>query len=279
MLCAYYETLDRYRLLTYGQQIVRAVRELERPQFAAEIHARLRHLIVDEYQDINPAQERLIELLTGPQVELCVVGDDQQAIYQWRGSDISNIIRFTQRYPKVAAFEITTNRRSRPQIVEVANRFARTIRDRIEKDMGTYRPASDGPEAQVVTCHADTEMDEAGWIANLVLDLVDAGTRFRDIAVLVRSRAAYQRLTEQFATFGIPVQPGGRSGLFEQPEALLLGRTTAWLADTEWRDRYSPGQAVADTALFAEYQRVFALSDTDRRRVIRLLRQWKTPCR
>jgi DNA helicase-2/ATP-dependent DNA helicase PcrA len=275
VLRGYYETLDRYRLLTYGQQIVRAVRELERPQFAGEIHARLRHLIVDEYQDINPAQERLIELLTGPQVELCVVGDDQQAIYQWRGSDVSNIIRFTRRYPKVAAFEITTNRRSRPQIVEVANRFARTIPDRIEKDMATYRPASDGPGAQVVTWHADTETDEAGWIANLVLDLVDAGTRFRDIAVLVRSRAAYQRLTEQFATFGIPVQPGGRSGLFEQPEALLLGRTTAWLADTEWRDRYSPGQTVADTALFAEYQRVFVLSDTDRRRVIRLLRQWK----
>jgi UvrD/REP helicase N-terminal domain len=85
----YYSTLDRYRLLTYGQQIVRTVRELERPELAAKLHGTLRHLIVDEYQDINPAQERLIELLTGPDVELCVVGDDQQAIYQWRGSNVS----------------------------------------------------------------------------------------------------------------------------------------------------------------------------------------------
>jgi DNA helicase-2/ATP-dependent DNA helicase PcrA len=99
--------------------------------------------------------------------------------------------------------------------------------------------------------------------------------RYRDIAVLVRSRAAYQRLTDQFATFGIPVQPGGRSGLFEQPEALLLGRTIAWLSDIDWRDRYRPGQAIPDATLFAEYRQVFNLSDVDSRRVQRFLRGWK----
>ena len=99
VLRSYYDTLDRYRLLTYGQQIVRAVSELERPELAAEIHGELRHLIVDEYQDVNPAQERLIELLTGPAVELCVVGDDQQAIYQWRGSDVSNIVTVRRPLP------------------------------------------------------------------------------------------------------------------------------------------------------------------------------------
>ena len=79
------------------------------------MHAALRHLIVDEYQDVNPAQERLIELLTGPQVELCVVGDDDQAIYQWRGSDVGNIVEFATRYPGVRTFRITVNRRSRPE--------------------------------------------------------------------------------------------------------------------------------------------------------------------
>ena len=62
----YYATLERYRLLTYGQQIVRAVNELEQPELAAQVHVELRHLIVDEYQDVNPAQERLIELLGWP---------------------------------------------------------------------------------------------------------------------------------------------------------------------------------------------------------------------
>ncbi len=140
VLGAYYATLDRYRLLTYGQQVVRAVRELERPELAAEIHAGLRHLIVDEYQDVNPAQERLIRLLTGPQVELCVVGDDQQAIYQWRGSDVSNIVTFPNRYPSVATFEITTNRRSRPSVIDVANDFARTHPGANRQDDGPPSP-------------------------------------------------------------------------------------------------------------------------------------------
>jgi DNA helicase-2/ATP-dependent DNA helicase PcrA len=90
-------------LLTYGQQVVRAVRELERPELATVVHAELRHLIVDEYQDVNPAQERLVELLAGPNLELCVVGDDQQAIYQWRGSDVGNILTFADRYRNVDA--------------------------------------------------------------------------------------------------------------------------------------------------------------------------------
>lgn len=270
----YYDTLDRYRLLTYGQQVVRAVTEMERAEFAAEIHSRLRHLIVDEYQDVNPAQERLIELLTGPQVELCVVGDDQQAIYQWRGSDVTNIVTFPQRYPDVATFEITVNRRSRPQIIEVANRFARTIPDRIDKVMEPHRPSA-GTEPEVVVWTAETEEAEAGWIANLILDLVDSGLRYRDIAVLVRSRAAYPRLMEQFATFGIPVQPAGRTGLFEQPEAQVLGKTFAWLADTQWRDPYSDGEMIADAALVNEYGATFDLSDAARRRLARFLQEWK----
>src|SRR4029079_3648581 len=72
VLISYYDTLDRYRLLTYGQQIARAVAELAQPVVADAVNADLRHLIVDEYQDVNPAQERLIKLLTGPGVELCV---------------------------------------------------------------------------------------------------------------------------------------------------------------------------------------------------------------
>ena len=275
VLGSYYETLERYRLLTYGQQIARAVSELQRPELAAEVHGKLRHLIVDEYQDVNPAQERLIRLLTGPEVELCVVGDDQQAVYQWRGSDVSNILRFAERYPSVATFEITTNRRSRPQIIDVANGFARSIPDRIDKTMGHHRESVGGGRPEVVVWSADSELEEAGWIANLILDLADAGARYRDIAVLVRGRASYPRLVEQFASFDIPVQPGGRSGLFDQPEAVLLGHTITWLTGIEWRDRYGPGRPIEETTLLADYQRVFELSDARRNLVARFLRAWK----
>jgi DNA helicase II / ATP-dependent DNA helicase PcrA len=275
VLCDYYAALERYRLLTYGRQVVCAVRALEGPELAAEIHGRLRHLIVDEYQDVNPAQERLIELLTGPETELCVVGDDQQAVYQWRGSDVGNIVSFPDRYPEVARFELTVNRRSRPAIIDVANGFGDTIPGRIEKAMTAHRPPAAGPEPEVVVWNAPTEADEAGWIAGFVLELVDAGARFADIAVLVRSRAAYGRLVEQFATFAIPVQPGGRSGLFTQPEAIVLGRTVAWLTDIQWRDLYQPGRAVTEADLFAEYDSVFGLQPAQRRRLVQFLRDWK----
>ena len=274
VLSRYYDALERYRLLTYGQQVARAVAELERPALAGQIHATLRHLIVDEYQDVNPAQERLIRLLAGPQVELCVVGDDQQAVYQWRGSDVSNIVTFENRYPSVATFEITTNRRSRPQLIEIANEFGRTIPDRLDKTMGPHR-GSAGPESEAAVWTAATELEEAGWVASFVLDLADAGVEFKDIAVLVRGRASYARLVEQFATFDIPVQPGGRTGLFDQPEARALGRAIAWLTDTEWREQFQQSQPITDSGLLGEIQSVFRLTDPQRRLLERFLRQWK----
>jgi DNA helicase-2/ATP-dependent DNA helicase PcrA len=275
VLLSYYQTLDRYRFLTYGQQVVRAVRELERPELAAEVHGQLRHLIVDEYQDVNPAQERLIELLAGPEVQLCVVGDDDQAIYQWRGSDVSNIVTFADRYQSVATFEISTNRRSRPKIIEAANEFARTIPDRLDKTMHPHRPSQPGTEGGVVAWNAPAELDEAGWIASMILDLVERGARFSDIAVLVRSRAAYPQLLDQFSAFDIPVQPGGRTGMFVQPEAIALGRTICWLTDLDWRGAYGPGSAVTEDALLAELQGTFGLDSGERHRLTRFLHQWK----
>jgi len=173
VLLAYFDALERYRLLTYGQQVAHAVEELEKPHVREVVHSTLRHLIVDEYQDVNPAQERLIELLAAGTVELCVVGDDDQAIYQWRGSDVDNIIKFKDRYPSVATFEITTNRRSRPEIIETANNFVVSIPSRLRKSLGTFRTGSGQPE--VVAWVGEDEQQESGWIASHILDLHDHG--------------------------------------------------------------------------------------------------------
>ncbi|MGD0876277.1 MAG: ATP-dependent DNA helicase [Acidimicrobiales bacterium] len=274
VLTDYLATLERYRLLTYGQQIVRAVHELERGEVAAEVHEELRHLIVDEYQDINPAQERLIELLTGPDVQLCVVGDDDQAIYQWRGSDIGNIVEFSNRYEGVATFSITTNRRSRPQIIDRANRFATSIAGRLEKTMLAHRPGHAATE--IVVWYAQSELDEAGWIAQLILDLADDGVAFRDIAVLVRTSAAYPKLVDQFATFDIPVQPGGRIGLFEQREATVLGRAVAWLTGLDWKSGFGQSEPIAEGQLLDEFQAVFQLDGSGRARVADFLHEWRS---
>ena len=93
----FYSMTDEHRLLTFGQQIARAVEALQDSDIHAKVAKDIRHLIVDEYQDVNPAQERLIELLAKPHgsADLVVVGDDDQAIYQWRGSTVENITTFT----------------------------------------------------------------------------------------------------------------------------------------------------------------------------------------
>lgn len=261
----FYRTLERYRLLTYGQQIARAVEELKRPEVAGSVHAPLQHLIVDEYQDVNPAQERLIELLAGPGVELCVVGDDDQAIYQWRGSQVSNILEFRQRYSDVATFSITTNRRSRPTIVNTASEFAESIPDRLTKTMEAVREPA---PVEVVTWTADTETEEADRIAATVRSLHEEGLRYRDVAVLVRSRAAYPELLRAFDEARVPVQPGGRTGLFQRPEAQLFGKTYAWLVDFDWSpEQYGTRQKASDAELIADYAEVYDLDAAHEERV------------
>ena len=273
MLAQLHDRLRTYRFLTYGQLIALAVAELDKPEVVAAVNGRLRHLIVDEYQDINPAQEPLIERLAKPPIELCVVGDDDQSIYQWRGSDVSNIVPFARRYPNVATFELLTNRRSRPNIIQGANYFGATIQGRLDKTMLPYRPAA-SPE--LVHWKAPTEADEAIVIARTIQRFRRIGYTFRDIAVLVRSSTSYARLLEAFDEHNIPVQPAGRTGLFTEPDAQTFGPTFAYLADHEWRSEpYGRGFSVAIEDLVRDYTSRFQL-DTGRRNAVRKrLMNWK----
>ncbi len=270
----YYASLEKYRLLTYGQQIARAVAEVDRPEVRATILADLRHLIVDEYQDVNPAQEALIRRLTGPDVSLVVVGDDDQAIYGWRGSDVGNITSFAERYANVATFSITDNRRSRPTIVGTADAFAQSIPGRLPKVMTPTRAPID---AEVVRWCAEYEDEEAAEIAEAIRRLHDKGLAYRDMAILVRGRASYPALLAALEDARVPVQPAGRTGLFGRPEAEVLGKTYCWLVDHDYRPAgfgVQP-QAITEDALVAAYAAAFSLSRGVAAEVRRLLRQWK----
>ena len=272
ILKAFLERLEGYRLLTYGQQIALAARELDRPEVFKEVHSALRHLIVDEYQDINPAQERLIELLATPPVELCVVGDDDQSIYQWRGTDVDNIVKFSERYPNVATFHLNKNRRSVPGIVEVANRFAKTIKGRLPKQMVPDRTAA-GEAISIWT--APTEADEAASIAATIEKLVKRGHQFRDIAILFRGWSSYPAIFRALDNRQIPVMAGGRTGLFNQPDAKLFGRTFAFLAGVDWGDEpYGQRMPVTITQLDANYGTSFGLSGKKRSVVRQILEDW-----
>ncbi len=241
----YRELLDRHRFLTFGLIISQAVHWLEaEPAFRASVRRDLQHLLVDEYQDVNPAQEKLIELLTDvPRyiehpVSLCVVGDDDQAIYQWRGSDVGNILTFEERQRrrgrKVSVARLIDNRRSLPQIVKAANTFAASIPARLTKEMTPTRP--DATPA-LVAWSAETDGDEAEVIANHIKSLHDDGRPYSQIAVLLRSvKTSAPALTAAFEKAEIPFNCGGRTGLFLNQEVDAFGELFAWMADSNWRD-------------------------------------------
>ncbi|MGH9064595.1 MAG: ATP-dependent helicase [Acidimicrobiales bacterium] len=274
MVETFHGCLDQYRFLTYGRLVTEAVAALQRPEVLAAVHGPLRHLVVDEYQDVNPAQEALIRRLAEPPVELCVVGDDDQAIYQWRGSDVGNIVEFEGRYPRVATcYGQTVNRRSRPGIIEAANGVAARIPGRLPKTMDPDRPSA---EPEVVTWTAPTEAEEAELIAATIEQLRQRGYRYRDMAVLVRGRTSYPRLLHAFEGHRIPVAPGGRTGLFLSPDAQLFGKTFAWLAGHNWRpEPFGRGEAVELPALLGEYQAAFGLSAESREPLGHRLSDWK----
>ena len=187
----------------------------------------------------------------------------------------NNIVKFASRYERVAKFEIATNRRSRPEVIEAANGFAQSIPNRLAKEMNPSRP-SDGSSPRVIVWREEDERAEAGRIANLVLDLNGAGVPFRDIGILVRTRAAYGQLLDQLSKLNVPVQPGGRTGLFEQPMATVLARTYCWLSGIDWREPYQWGEPVELAPLLDEYTTVFELRDRPHRdRVRKVLEEWR----
>ena len=252
----FYELLDNHRLLTFGRQITAAVEALRVSEIHSAVTADLSHLIVDEYQDVNPAQEELIRLLASPvgKADLVVVGDDDQAIYQWRGSTVENITTFASRYAGVATFSLLQNRRSRPDIVQIANGFAKSIPGRLDKEM---LPAKDqnGPAVDVVI-DFDDEAAEARELAMTVQRLHRSGYRYADMAVLVRGKVSYSAILQAFEDLKVPVQPGGRVGLFSQADANFLGRCFVWLVDFQWKkgqyDRSQESVTIASLRGLAE---------------------------
>jgi DNA helicase II / ATP-dependent DNA helicase PcrA len=255
----YCAMLQRYRFLTYGQLITKAVDALKRREVFEAVHATRKYLFVDEYQDINPAQEELIRLLAKAPVNLCVVGDDDQSIYQWRGSDVSNIQKFTRRYPCAKVLTLSTNRRSRPGIIKAANQFAKSLRPRLKKRMGTKREAG-GPE--LFCWAAENAEEESARIVETIQQLVLQGYRYQDIGILLRSvRTSSRPLLNALRTAGMPVECAGRTGLFQHPEINLLGMTYAWLADQKWcSESWGEGQRVRSAGLLRQYSTLFGLT-------------------
>lgn len=213
---SYAQLLRQANALDYDDLIFFAVRLFEQvPPVLEKYQDRFVHVLVDEYQDVNYAQYRFVQLIGGKHRSITIVGDDDQSIYGWRGADVSLIRRFSSDYPDAKVITLDQNYRSTGKILAAANAVIRKNRARAEKALWTENP--DGPPITISS--AGTDRDEAMMVASLILRDRNAGRRrFSDFAVLYRTNAQSRVLEEAFLTSRIPHVLVGGQRFYERKE-------------------------------------------------------------
>jgi DNA helicase-2/ATP-dependent DNA helicase PcrA len=182
------------------------------PVAAAAVRDRYRYFVVDEYQDVNPLQQLLLDQWLGPRDDICVVGDPRQTIYSFAGATPGYLTGFCQRYPQAKVIELVRNYRSTPQVVALANRvFAAS---------GPVVPlvAQGEPGPQPSFTEYQDERAEASAVARQAALLIEGGTEASEIAVLVRTNAMTLAFEDAFACAGLQVQLRGAERFFERGE-------------------------------------------------------------
>jgi DNA helicase-2/ATP-dependent DNA helicase PcrA len=185
------------------------------PELRAELDARFRFVLIDEYQDTNQAQYAIARGLSQDQPNLCVVGDPDQSIYAFRGSDIRNILDFEHDFPNAHVLTLSRNYRSTKAILEAASTLIARNTQRKPKDLNTENAS--GEPVSVLTF--ETGLDEAEGIANRIRDAVEKGKgRFRDFAVFMRINALSRALEMAFVKSRVPFQIVKGLAFFERKE-------------------------------------------------------------
>ena len=214
---AYREALRRQDAMDFDDLLVEPVRLFETDTALLDRYReRFAFILVDEYQDTNRAQFRLLELLAGARANLMVVGDDDQSIYGWRGADIRNILDFEQSFPGAKVVRLERNYRSTPVILGAANAVIRQNVDRKEKTMRTERAG--GPP--VTLLEAVNEADEGRWIVAEIERRMLSHPAYDhgDFAVLYRTNAQSRALEDRFRRRGLPYQIVGGVRFYERRE-------------------------------------------------------------
>ncbi|MBI3157013.1 MAG: ATP-dependent helicase [Burkholderiales bacterium] len=240
-LDAYRALLEAHSYLDYSSILEAAVDVLTNDDdLRSRLAERVRYVIVDEYQDVNPVQEAIVWSLHELGAKVCVVGDDDQTIYQWRGSDVQNILTFASRYPTVDQIPIEENFRSSDGIVETARPFIEQNTARLAKAM---KPTGAQPyeAGDIVALSFDTPADEARHIVGTAQALrgvafsedgAERGLAWSDMAVLLRSvRANAAPITDALRAAGIPFVVTGMTNLFGTAEAEAARQLFYFIAD------------------------------------------------
>ena len=213
----YQETLERNEALDFDDLLLRALDLLGLPngRAAARLQERYQHVLVDEYQDTNLVQFELVRRLAAPQNNLCVVGDEDQSVYGWRGATIKNILEFEQVYPQAQVIKLEQNYRSTKQILQAANAVIAGNSQRKDKRLWT----ENGDGERVIVKELADERHEAQFVVQEIERLIDRlGYTPGDFAVLYRTNGQSRALEEAFVRYGVLYQIIGGTRFYERRE-------------------------------------------------------------
>jgi DNA helicase-2/ATP-dependent DNA helicase PcrA len=219
----YEDELRRRNLLDFDDLIVRTLELLGQKEVLAALRERFRYLLVDEYQDTNDAQYELMRKLAGDACNVCVVGDDDQSIYGWRGADPARILRFQRDFPKAKVVTLTRNYRSTQTILDAANRLIGHNQARRKKELVAATPGSD----PITLFISPDEKDEMHFVGDGVKRLLSQGVAPADVAVLFRTNRQCRPLEVAMRTREIRYRVVGTFSFFDRREVrdlLAFGR-------------------------------------------------------
>lgn len=210
----YQRELYRNNALDFDDLIVKTIELLEScPEVLEAYQERFRYIMVDEYQDTNTAQFRLVELLAGRYRNICAVGDDDQSIYRFRGANIRNILSFEQAFKGARVIKLEQNYRSTGNILNAANEVIRHNRGRKNKTLWTAREEG----SKVGLFQYDTAYDEADEVIRAIKNACTDGD-YSQYAVLYRTNAQSRLLEERCVSFGVPYQLIGGVNFYQRKE-------------------------------------------------------------
>ncbi len=228
-----YEALkDERRQLDFEDVLLACAGMLEaEPRVAAAVHEQYRHFTVDEFQDVSPLQNRLLELWLGDRRDICVVGDASQTIYSFAGAQQRYLLEFERRFTDATVVRLETNYRSRAPILTAANAL---MRGRPGALALAPAGAHDDEETPTLTAY-DTETDEAAGVAEAIVRRIASGAAPSEIAVLYRGHAQSAVLQQALAARGVATSVLGGTRFFDMPEVrqAVLALRAAAVAPTD----------------------------------------------
>ncbi|MCL1971699.1 MAG: UvrD-helicase domain-containing protein [Endomicrobia bacterium] len=212
----YQKKLEMAQALDFGDLIMRTVTALQQyPALLDHYQQRFKYILVDEYQDTNHAQYMLAKLLAEKHHNICVVGDDDQSVYSWRGADITNILDFEKDYPEAKSVKLEQNYRSTPKILTTAWQVVKHNIGRVEKKIWTENPDS----GSVSVVKNDNENDEATRVVDIIaLNTQDGKYKLSDFAVFYRTNAQSRAFEDAFRRAGMPYAVIGTLRFYDRAE-------------------------------------------------------------